>query len=282
MNLTRTFLSLLAALTLSLLVACGGGGGGSTPPPAPVAPTISTQPANQTVLAGTTATFSVTAAGTAPLAYQWKKGGTAITGATSASYTTPATVTGDNGSTFSVTVTNSTGSITSSTATLTVTPLASTLAYIDPTTGTYQLKKNTTLSTATHLVLDLVGPAATTGSGVSASFTVDTAKVSWSNVASSDPANTFVQNGVAFSLGSAPLILKGKVSAGVLQVVASQKGFASPVSLNQPLLRVALDLKASQATGGVTLSADSAKCQVLDGTGAITSITVSVGTLAAQ
>ena len=37
-------------------------------------PIISTQPAAQTVTAGASATFSVTAAGTAPLSYQWKKG----------------------------------------------------------------------------------------------------------------------------------------------------------------------------------------------------------------
>src|SRR5205085_7228168 len=37
-----------------------------------VAPTITTQPASQTVSAGQTATFTVTAAGTAPLSYQWQ------------------------------------------------------------------------------------------------------------------------------------------------------------------------------------------------------------------
>ena len=58
---------------------------------AAVAPTITTQPANQTVNAGQTATFSVTATGTAPLSYQWQKNGANITGATSASYTTPMT-----------------------------------------------------------------------------------------------------------------------------------------------------------------------------------------------
>ena len=86
----------------------------------PIAPTITTQPANQTVTVGQSATFSVVASGTAPLTYQWKKNGTAITGATSASYTTPATVIGDNGATFSVVVTNSAGSATSNTPTLTV------------------------------------------------------------------------------------------------------------------------------------------------------------------
>ena len=45
---------------------------------APVAPSITTQPANQTVTAGQTATFSVVASGTAPLSYQWQKNGAAI------------------------------------------------------------------------------------------------------------------------------------------------------------------------------------------------------------
>jgi hypothetical protein len=84
------------------------------------APSITTQPSNQTVTVGSTATFSVVAAGTAPLAYQWQKGTTPITGATSASYTTAATSSSDNGSQFAVIVSNSAGSITSNAATLTV------------------------------------------------------------------------------------------------------------------------------------------------------------------
>src|SRR5713226_2783840 len=71
---------------------------------APVAPTITTPPANQTVTAGQTATFTVVAAGTAPLSYQWQKNGVNIAGATSSSYTTPATATSDSGSTFDVVV----------------------------------------------------------------------------------------------------------------------------------------------------------------------------------
>ena len=87
---------------------------------AAVAPTITTQPQNETVTVGAMATFTVVATGTTPLSYQWYEGGTAITGATSASYTTPATVSGNNGETFKVTVSNSAGSKTSNTATLTV------------------------------------------------------------------------------------------------------------------------------------------------------------------
>src|SRR6058998_1051276 len=87
---------------------------------AAVAPAITAQPVSQTVTAGQTATFSVTAAGTAPLSYQWQKNGANISGATSASYTTPATTSTDNGATFDVVVSNSTGTVTSNTATLTV------------------------------------------------------------------------------------------------------------------------------------------------------------------
>ncbi len=73
---------------------------------------------------GQTATFSVVATGTAPLQYQWRKGGAAIAGATGSSYTTPVTVIGDSGSSFTVVVTNATGSMTSNAATLTVTAAA--------------------------------------------------------------------------------------------------------------------------------------------------------------
>ena len=83
-------------------------------------PTITAQPASKTVVVGQTATFSVTATGTGTLTYQWKKGGTAIGGATSSSYTTPATTAGDNGAQFTVTVTNGVGNTTSNPATLTV------------------------------------------------------------------------------------------------------------------------------------------------------------------
>src|ERR1700677_2612498 len=96
----------------------------------PNAPLIITQPANQTVAVGQTATFSVTASGSATLTYQWFKGGVAISGATSSTYTTPATVTGDSGSLFTVTVSNSLGTVTSNPATLTVTTAANTLPVI--------------------------------------------------------------------------------------------------------------------------------------------------------
>jgi acid phosphatase len=101
-----------------------------------VTPSITTQPANQTVTAGQTATFSVVSTGTAPLSYQWNKNGTAIAGATSSSYTTPATTSSDNGSSFVVVVSNSAGKVTSSAATLTVNAAAPTVSF-SPTSLTF-------------------------------------------------------------------------------------------------------------------------------------------------
>ncbi len=83
------------------------------------APTITTQPASQTVTAGSSVTFGVTASGSPAPTYQWQKGGAAISGATSASYTIASAAAADAG-TYTVVVTNSAGSVTSSGATLTV------------------------------------------------------------------------------------------------------------------------------------------------------------------
>ncbi|MFH1674069.1 MAG: immunoglobulin domain-containing protein, partial [Pseudomonadota bacterium] len=94
---------------------------GSAPPVSGTAPAITQQPSNTTVSVGQTATFSVSATGTAPLSYQWRKNGTNISGATGASYTTPQVILSDDGSTFSCRVSNAYGAVTSNNATLSVT-----------------------------------------------------------------------------------------------------------------------------------------------------------------
>jgi hypothetical protein len=85
-----------------------------------VAPTITTPPASQTVTAPAGATFSVTATGTGPLSYQWRRGGTNIPGANGSSYVLASTTLADNGAMFDVVVSNSAGFVESSAATLTV------------------------------------------------------------------------------------------------------------------------------------------------------------------
>src|ERR1035438_5044274 len=119
--MTRTCARFLCCLAVAaLLSACGHSSppADSTPPPIITAPQITTQPASQTVSVGQSATFSVVATGTAPLKYQWQKNGTAIAAATLSSYTTPAALSGDNGTSFTVTVTNAAGGMTSNAAKL--------------------------------------------------------------------------------------------------------------------------------------------------------------------
>ena len=84
------------------------------------APSVTTQPASRTVTVGQTATFMVAVTGTAPLTYQWRKNNTAISGATSSTYITPATTSADNLAQFTVAIGNGAGSTTSKAATLTV------------------------------------------------------------------------------------------------------------------------------------------------------------------
>jgi glucose/arabinose dehydrogenase len=85
------------------------------------APAITAHPANLTVSAGAPASFSVTASGTEPLSYQWQRGGVSIPGATSRTFTLPATTLADDGAAFRVVVSNAHGKVTSDTATLAVT-----------------------------------------------------------------------------------------------------------------------------------------------------------------
>src|SRR5262249_19136858 len=85
----------------------------------PVPPSIVTQPMSITVVAGAQVQFTVTADGSSPLGFQWRKDGAAIPGATSVPYPTASAGADDAGS-YTVPVTNSSGSAPSDPATLTV------------------------------------------------------------------------------------------------------------------------------------------------------------------
>ena len=82
-------------------------------------PMILTQPTNQSLIVGQTATFSVTAGGTQPLSYQWQFDSANLTNATNATLTLNNATTNQAGG-YSVTVTNVAGSVTSSNAVLSV------------------------------------------------------------------------------------------------------------------------------------------------------------------
>lgn len=143
-----------------LLVGCGGYSppGGNVNGGGRVAPYIITQPVNQTVTAGQTATFSVAASGTAPLNYQWQMNGSNISGANAASYTTPATTTANTGEMFQVVVSNSVGSVTSNAVTLTVTASTAGSA-TDVVTHHYDISRSGVNSTETVLTTNNVSSA---------------------------------------------------------------------------------------------------------------------------
>jgi hypothetical protein len=135
-RLRRATLNCFIGLVLPLaLVACGGGGSsgsapaggssssaptGGSPGTAATPPSITAQPAPESVSVGQAAAFTVTASGSAPLAYQWEENGAALAGATSSSYIIPAATLADNGAVFAVIVSNAAGRVGSKSAALSV------------------------------------------------------------------------------------------------------------------------------------------------------------------
>jgi len=204
-----------------------------------VAPTITTQPVNQTVTEGQTATFGVVAGGTAPLSYQWQKNGVNITGATGSSYTTPATVTTDSGSTFDVVVSNTAGSVTSAAAKLTVNATV-----VAPTITTQPVSQTVTAGqTATFTVVaggtatlsyqwqkKGVNIAGATGSSYTTPATATTDSGSTFDVVVSNTAGSVTSNAATLTVNPAP-------AAGI-QVSSSAINFGNGVvgtDYSQPL-----------------------------------------------
>jgi hypothetical protein len=88
-----------------------------------IAPVIDDQPQGVSIVDGEDFTLSITAHGTIPLAYQWKKGGVVIEGATNSTYSKVCALITDSGS-YTCVVTNVVDSITSSAAIVTVAGIA--------------------------------------------------------------------------------------------------------------------------------------------------------------
>lgn len=89
---------------------------------------ITTQPVSVTVNVTSNATFSVTATGTSPLSYQWRKAGAELNGATNATLTLINVQTNQAGN-YTVAITNDYASVTSSVAVLTVNWLEQTISF---------------------------------------------------------------------------------------------------------------------------------------------------------
>jgi Immunoglobulin domain/Immunoglobulin I-set domain len=254
---------LAATLVLLVMTACGGKGSSSNPSQSP---TITTQPANQTVTVGQTATFSVTATGTAPLAYQWSDNGTAIAGATSSTYTSAATAIGDNNSKFTVTVSNAAGSTNSNPATLTVmiglpvitmqptsvnvcTNASATLSVTANNSGTYQWSFNGSpiagATSSTYFIASAIasdaGSYTVTVTNAAGSVTSQAATVQVGTSITSNPASLSIAQGqtAAFSVaaaGEAPFsyqwyVIAPSGSTGTAIAGATASTYTTPAEL---------------------------------------------------
>lgn len=191
-----------------------------------VAPTITQNPASQTVLAGSSVTFTVACTGTAPLTYQWSKNSVSISGATSATLRLTGVTTAAAG-TYQVRVSNAAGAATSAGAVLKVLNPA-TISGFSPTTG----------GGGTAVTISgtwFTGATAVTFNGVPAQFTVVAAGTivagvptgaSTGKIAVTTAANT-VSSAGSFTVGSkavAPKISGFSTSSGSVGTAVTVSG----------------------------------------------------------
>ncbi len=154
-----------------------------------IKPTITKEPEPQSVVVGDSAIFSLSATGTAPLAYQWYRQDTAITGADDSAFTTAQTVKLDSGMTYFCIVSNSKGKDTSTTVmlhvidstvkpTITIEPMPQSVVVGNPATFSV-----TAIGTATLLYQWYTGDSTISGATNSSFTTGATVKT--------DSGNTF-------------------------------------------------------------------------------------------
>ena len=222
---------------------------------------------------GETATFTAPVTGTVSTAVTWSASSGSIDAA--GVYTAP-TAPG----TYTVVATSAADGSKLAQATVTV-PVAAGLAYVDPPATGWRFVKNTAESTASRLVLDLVGPSGGAGYGVDATLSTLPTRARWAKVADTDTEHVANR---AFHLGSGPQLMKGLPQEGSLLLGVFQKGTSSPaVPYAGALVSVALELEADDTlASGATVPLTVLKAHALDATTGLTPITVAVGTLVAE
>ncbi|MBK8793262.1 MAG: DNA/RNA non-specific endonuclease [Holophaga sp.] len=189
------------------------------------APAITTQPAAITVTTGKTASFSVTATGTATLTYQWRKNGVNVSGATARTYTTPITTSAFNGVKYQVYITNGYGAITSKSAILTVTSA--------PTLSITTQPKAQTVTAPTPATFSVVAA----GSNLTYQWQKNGVNISGATASSyTTPATTSSDNGATFRV----------IVASGTQTLTSQAATLSVISA--PILNITTQPKAQTVT----------------------------------
>jgi len=117
---TRAFFESSTGISSSQIINNSPGAALCVSGPSLAAPTVTVPPASQTVPLGSTATFTVTATGVAPLSYQWMENGVVVGTTTTPVFTTAPVQSSDNNAQFTVLISNGGGSATSAAATLTI------------------------------------------------------------------------------------------------------------------------------------------------------------------
>lgn len=225
-------------------------------------PFFVTQPANQSVLVGSSAVFSSMAAGTPPLAYQWSFNSLPMGGATNASLTL-SNVQAAQAGTYSVSVTNAGGALGSSNATLAITyPPASVRV------------ANTNVTAGNPVTVSVTLAANGNENALAFSLNYDATRLSYVSAAlGAGAAGAFLQSNTSQTnlgrIGLAVIWPFGTTFAsgtqGVVQVTFTTPVFTnttvnSPVSFgDQPTARQLLDnqpalLSANYSSGTVTIS----------------------------
>jgi len=151
------------------------------------------------------------------------------------------------------------------------------LVYAEPAGSGYRMVRDET-STASRLVLRLVGPEGAQIRGGVFQLKTDTSKAAWVSAGGSD---AYVREGSALSLGTGAKLLKSQMSGQTLKAAIYQKGSTPAATLgSQPILSVALDLKTGTTKGAIPFS--SPEAQILDAAGKTQTVTVAVGSLSAE
>jgi trimeric autotransporter adhesin len=199
---------------------------------AQVAPSITTQPVPISVVTGSTATFTVAAAGSAPFTFQWRKDGIILAGAVAATLTVPNTREAAAGN-YSVLVSNKVATVASDNAALTVTAPVLPPVITSPSAAPIGLN-----GPFAYLITATNAPTAFNATGLPAGLSVNTV--------------TGVISGTPTAAGSATVTLTASNPAGV-GTLALTLNVAQPV----PVISSAAVVtgRAGVAFGGYTATA---------------------------
>jgi lysophospholipase L1-like esterase len=195
-----------------------------------VPPSISSQPQSRTNVAGSPATFSVSASGTAPLSYQWQFNVANISGATGANLTLDNVQPANTGD-YAVVVTNGAGTVTSVVATLTV--------WVPPSITSQPQSRTNVLGTAVTFSVTATGMAPLTYQW----------QLNGANIGGATGANLSLNNVQISDAGSYTVVLTNTAGA-VTSAIATLTVWAPPAISSQPQSRT--NLSGTVATFNVT------------------------------